>query len=110
MEHELDAALSPRVDHPLDQQVNYPGLLLRVEHIPELSELCQSGGHVAGIDGRLLGGFQFRQPLVQKGSAALQSRRSLWPIKQLTQACSETPPQPHARGRRNSNPRNGFLP
>jgi len=97
------------VDNRLDDQVNDPGLLLRVEHVPELDELGESGSDVAGIDGRLGdgvqlsvdfpqplveaadGGFQFGQPLVQKGSVALQSRRSLWPIKQLTQACAETP-------------------
>ncbi len=51
-EHESNAGLIAAVDNPLGQQVDDPGLPLRVEHIPEVTELGQRGGDVFGIDGR----------------------------------------------------------
>jgi len=58
VEAKLNAVLIAVIDHPLDQQVDDPGLLLRVEHIPELGELDQGGGDMIGVDCRLLDGAQ----------------------------------------------------
>ena len=56
-EHSFERKIPERIDAevPFDQQVDDPGLLLRVEHIPEFVELGQSGGQVAGTADQFYG-------------------------------------------------------